>query len=112
MKTVPRTDPAHLPERRHQQLRKTETPMEIPPEAVWEYMDIMDWLEGFPQSFTGEPKEKEEDENSGPEQEGDDLYSDAGLLSYIDELCSQKHFVEQVSYIWSPGVGQILSLAT
>ncbi|XP_028618941.1 NUT family member 2-like [Grammomys surdaster] len=110
MKTVPKTDPAHLPELRHQQLRKTETPMEIPPEAVWEYMDIMDWLEGFPQSFTGEPKEKEEDENSAPEQEGDDLYSDAGLLSYIDELCSQTHFVEQVEAIINPQfVAEILS---
>jgi hypothetical protein len=112
MKTVHQTDPAHLPELRPQKLQKTETPMEIPPEAVREYMEIMDWLEGFPQSFTGEAKEKEEDENNGPEQEGDDLYSDAELLSYIDELCSQKHFVEQVSYIWRPGVGQILSLAS
>ncbi|GAB1298170.1 NUT family member 2 [Apodemus speciosus] len=109
MKTVHKTDPAHLPELRHQQFRKTETPVEIPPEAVREYMDIMDWLEGFPQPFTGEPKEKEDDENSGPEQE-DDFYSDTGLLSYIDELCSQKHFVEQVEAIINPQfVAEILS---
>lgn len=112
MKTVPRTDSAHLPEFRNQQLRKAKTPTEIPPEAVQEYMDIMDWLEGFPQPFTGDRKENEEDENSGTEQEGDDLYSDAGLLSYIDELCSQKGFVDQVSYLWSPRVGQILPLAS
>ncbi|XP_031214701.1 NUT family member 2-like [Mastomys coucha] len=110
-KTVHKTDPAHLPELRHQQSPKTEkTPKEIPPEAVQEYMDIMDWLEGFPQSFTEEAKKKEEDENSGPEQEEDDLYSDAGLLSYIDELCSQKHFVEQVEAIINPQfVAEILS---
>lgn len=85
--------------------------MEIPPEAVQEYMNIMDWLERLPQSFTGEPKEEEE-ESIRPKQEEDDLYSDAGLLDYIDELCSQKHFVEQVSCIWGPGVGQILSLVS
>ncbi|CAH6799713.1 Nutm2 [Phodopus roborovskii] len=110
MKTDPRTDPACLPVLRHRQLRKTEAPMEIPPEAVQEYMDIMDWLERLPQSFSGEPTEKEEEESSGPEQEGDDLHSDAGLLSYIDELCSQKHFVEQVEAIINPQfVAEILS---
>ncbi|XP_005066367.1 NUT family member 2-like [Mesocricetus auratus] len=110
MKTVLKTDPARLPVLRHRQIRKTEAPVEIPPEAVQEYMDIMDWLERLPQSFTGEPTEKEEEESSGPEQEGDDLYSDAGLLSYIDELCSQKHFVEQVEAIINPQfVAEILS---
>ncbi|ERE65277.1 protein FAM22-like protein, partial [Cricetulus griseus] len=96
---------------RNRQLRKIEAPMEIPPEDVQEYMDIMDWLERPPQSFTAVPTENEE-ENSGPEQEGEDFYSDAGVLSYIDELCSQKHFIEQVSCTWSPGAGQILSLAS
>ncbi|MEJ1284787.1 NUT family member 2 [Cricetulus griseus] len=110
MKTGPKTDPAGLPVLRHRQLQNTEAPMEIPPEAVQEYMDIMDWLERLPQSFTGEPTEKEEEENSGPEQERDDLYSDAGVLSYIDELCSQKHFVEQVEAIINPQfVAEILS---
>ncbi|CAO2640245.1 NUT family member 2 [Lemmus lemmus] len=97
MKTVPKADPAHLPELRDRQLRKTEAPVEIPAEAVQEYMDIMDWLERLPQSFTREPMEREEEEeSSGPE---DDLYSDTRLLNYIDELCSQKHFVEQVEAI-------------
>ncbi|KAH0516741.1 NUT family member 2 [Microtus ochrogaster] len=109
MKTVPRADPAHLPGPRDRQLSKTEAPVEIPPEAVQEYMDIMDWLERLPQPLTREPMEKEEEESSGPEQE-DDLYSDAGLLNYIDELCSQKHFVEQVEAIINPQfVAEILS---
>ncbi|XP_005343751.1 NUT family member 2-like [Microtus ochrogaster] len=105
MKTVPRADPAHLPGPRDRQLHKTEAPVEIPPEAVQEYMDIMDWLERLPQP----PMEKEEEESSGPEQE-DDLHSDAGLLNYIDELCSQKHFVEQVEAIINPQfMAEILS---
>ncbi|CAO2596031.1 NUT family member 2 [Lemmus lemmus] len=109
MKTVPKADPTHLPELRDKQLRKTEAPVEIPAEAVQEYMDIMDWLERLPQSFTREPMEEEEEESSGPEQE-DDLYSDTGLLNYIDELCSQKHFVEQVEAIINPQfVAEILS---
>ncbi|XP_038188830.1 NUT family member 2-like [Arvicola amphibius] len=109
MKTVPKADPAHLPGPRDGQLRKTEAPVEIPPEAVQEYMDIMDWLERLPQPLMREPMEKEEEESSGPEQE-DDLYSDAGLLNYIDELCSQKHFVEQVEAIINPQfVAEILS---
>ncbi|XP_007605846.1 LOW QUALITY PROTEIN: NUT family member 2 isoform X1 [Cricetulus griseus] len=99
MKTGPHTDPACLPVLRHTQLRKTEATMEIPPEDVHEYMDIIDWLERLPQSYTGEPTEKEEKENSGPEKEGDDFYSDAGVLSYIDELCSQKHFFEKLSCV-------------
>ncbi|EGV98062.1 Protein FAM22 [Cricetulus griseus] len=111
MKTGPKTDPTCLLVLRNRQLRKIEAPMEIPPEDVQEYMDIMDWLERPPQSFTAVPTENEE-ENSGPEQEGEDFYSDAGVLSYIDELCSQKHFIEQVSCTWSPGAGQILSLAS
>ncbi|EGW12964.1 Protein FAM22 [Cricetulus griseus] len=96
MKTGSKTDPARLPVLRHRQLQKTEAPMEIPPEAMQEYMDIMDWLERLPQSYTGEPTEKEEEENSELEQEEDDFYSDAGVLSYIDELCSQKHFIDQM----------------
>lgn len=111
MKTVPKTDPAHPPALRHQQLQKTEKPIEIPSEAVQEYIDIMDWLERLPQPCIGKLKEEEEVEDIGSEQE-DDIYSDAGLLSYIDELCSQKDFVEQVSCICNPGVGQILSLAS
>ncbi|EGW06001.1 Protein FAM22 [Cricetulus griseus] len=58
----------------------------------------------------GEPTEKEEEENSEPEQEEDDFYSDAGVLCYIDELCSQKHFVDQVEDIINPQfVAEILS---
>ncbi|EGW13945.1 Protein FAM22 [Cricetulus griseus] len=91
MKTCSKTDPACLQVLRHRQLQKTESPMEIPPEAVQEYMDIMDWLERLPQVHTGESTEKVKEENSEPEQKEDDFYSAFGVLSYIDELCSQKH---------------------
>ncbi|XP_050999234.1 NUT family member 2-like [Acomys russatus] len=108
-KTITKFDSAHLPALRQQHFKKTEKPIEIPSEAVQEYIDIMDWLEGLSRSFIGEPKEKEDDEDIGPEQE-DDMYSDEGLLSYIDQLCSQKHFVEQVEAIINPQfVAEILS---
>ncbi|XP_003511744.1 NUT family member 2 isoform X1 [Cricetulus griseus] len=113
MKTGSKPDPAHLPLLRHRQLQKTELPMENPPEAVQENMDIMDWLERLPLSYTGEPTEKEEEENSEPEQEEDDFYSDAGVLSYVDELCSQKHFIDQVEDIINPQfLAEILSSKT
>ncbi|EGV98469.1 Protein FAM22 [Cricetulus griseus] len=61
----------------------------------------------------GEPTEKEEEENSEPEQEEDDFYSDAGVLSYVDELCSQKHFIDQVEDIINPQfLAEILSSKT
>ncbi|EGW10244.1 Protein FAM22 [Cricetulus griseus] len=112
MKTDSTSGPACFQVLSHRQLQKTEAPMEIPPEAMQEYMDIMDWLERLPQVHTGESTEKVKEENSEPEQKEDDFYSDAGVLSYIDELCSQKHFVEQVSCTWSLGAGQIMSFAS
>lgn len=67
-----------------------EAPKEIPPEAVQEYIDIMEGLLGS-HLDTGKAEEEEEQlEDAG-------MYPDTSLLSYIDELCSQEVFVSKVS---------------
>ncbi|XP_054544912.1 NUT family member 2G-like [Talpa occidentalis] len=88
-------------QRPHRPLRPREAkaPKEIPPEAVNEYVDIMDALLGL---LSGEPlgecveaeKEQQEDEEGN--------YPDPGLLSYIDKLCSDQHFVTKVEAVIHP----------
>lgn len=43
----------------------------------------------------GKPEEEEEQQ-----QEEEGMYSDPGLLSYLDELCSQEVFVSKVGWTW------------
>uniref|UniRef100_A0A0D9R441 NUT midline carcinoma family member 1 n=1 Tax=Chlorocebus sabaeus TaxID=60711 RepID=A0A0D9R441_CHLSB len=76
-----------------------EAPKEIPPEAVKEYIDIMEGLVGT-QLATGESDGKQEEEGQQQEEEG--MYPDPGLLSYINELCSQKVFVSKVEAVIHP----------
>ncbi|XP_004446609.2 NUT family member 1 [Dasypus novemcinctus] len=76
-----------------------EAPKEIPPEAVKEYADIMEGLVGS-NSVMGERDGKQEEEELQQEEEG--MYPDPGLLSYIDELCSQEIFVSKVEAIIHP----------
>ncbi|KAM5329741.1 NUT family member 2G-like [Glossophaga mutica] len=97
-KTIPRAQRAH----RHQKPLETETPNEIPPEAVKEYMDIMDELLGPAHSATGQPGGECEEDGKELQQEEDENYPDLGLLSYIDELCSQKDFVTKVEGVIHP----------
>ncbi|EDL27835.1 NUT family member 1 [Mus musculus] len=73
-----------------------EAPKEIPPEAVQEYVDIMDGLMG---SYVDTGKTEEEEEG---QQEGAGMYPDPSLLSYIDELCSQEVFVSKVEAVIHP----------
>ncbi|XP_021103651.1 NUT family member 2G-like [Heterocephalus glaber] len=80
-----------------QQPPESKAPDEIPPEAVKEYMEIMDWLEEHHLLVTEEPEENQEEKQ---DQEEDDLYPD--LLSYCDELCSQEDFVDKVEAIINP----------
>ncbi|XP_040819551.1 NUT family member 2G-like [Ochotona curzoniae] len=88
-----------LPQR-HQASRER-TPKEIPPEAVSEYMDIMDALLELGPSASGQPSEQpEEDGMLQPQQEG--LGPDPELLSYLDQLCSQDDFVTKVETIIHP----------
>uniref|UniRef100_A0A8C6RGX5 NUT midline carcinoma, family member 1 n=2 Tax=Nannospalax galili TaxID=1026970 RepID=A0A8C6RGX5_NANGA len=72
-----------------------EAPKEIPPEAVQEYIDIMEGLMGS-HLDTGKSEEEEE------QQENEEMYPDPSLLSYIDELCSQEVFVSKVEAVIHP----------
>ncbi|XP_005883162.1 PREDICTED: NUT family member 2G [Myotis brandtii] len=81
--------------RRHQRPQETKSPSEIPPEAVREYMDIMDNLLGLPHSATEAP-------GGGWEDEVKEWLQDEGLLSYLDQLCSQEDFVTQVEAVIHP----------
>ncbi|KAM7092074.1 NUT family member 2G-like [Molossus nigricans] len=74
---------------------ETESPNGIPPEAVQEYMDTMDYLEGLAHSASGEPGgERKEDTK--------EWYEEEGFLSYLDELCSQNDFVTQLEEVIHP----------
>jgi hypothetical protein len=63
---------------------------------VKEYMDIMDWLETQPLTI-GESDGNSEEEGMEQKQEDEGTFADPDLLSYIDELCSNKDFVMNVS---------------
>uniref|UniRef100_A0A8C9LS09 NUT midline carcinoma family member 1 n=1 Tax=Piliocolobus tephrosceles TaxID=591936 RepID=A0A8C9LS09_9PRIM len=93
---------ARAPRRRQRKAQRPpvpEAPKEIPPEAVKEYIDIMEGLVGT-QLATGELDGKQEEEGQQQEEEG--MYPDPGLLSYINELCSQKVFVSKVEAVIHP----------
>ncbi|KAL0627033.1 NUT family member 2F [Plecturocebus cupreus] len=80
--------PARWPE-------ETRAPEEISPEAVQEYMNMMDELMGPP---AGAMEELEGQWEEGEvEQEADGMLSDPDLWSYIDELCSEEDFITKVS---------------
>lgn len=95
-----------------QQSPKLQTPEEIPPEAVQEYMDIMEQLieepdkalghtkalgHSVPGAFKRGRKTKHKEPRTCP---------DPGLLSYIDELCSQEDFVSKVGGKGADGEGR------
>lgn len=77
-----------------QQPQETEAPDEIPPEAVREYIDIMDWLEEHHLLAIMEPEENQEEEQQQEEEQ--EIFPDTDLLSYCNELCSQESFVTKV----------------
>uniref|UniRef100_A0A8D2CK00 NUT midline carcinoma family member 1 n=1 Tax=Sciurus vulgaris TaxID=55149 RepID=A0A8D2CK00_SCIVU len=90
---------ARAPRRRQRKPQRPpvpEAPKEIPPEAVKEYIDIMEGLEGS-HLATGESDGKQEEQ-----QEDEAMYPDPGLLGYIDELCSQEIFVSKVEAVIHP----------
>ncbi|XP_032117160.1 NUT family member 1 [Sapajus apella] len=68
--------------------------------SVQEYVDIMEELVGT-HLATGESDGKQEEEE-GQRQEEEGMYPDPGLLSYINELCSQKVFVSKVEAVIHP----------
>ncbi|XP_069889823.1 NUT family member 2G-like [Dipodomys merriami] len=100
-KTGLKAQPAQPSAPKGQRPPETKAPEEIPPEAVEEYMAIMDWLEGLPELCTqdsgGTPKE------AGMEQQDvEDMCSDPELLSLLDQLCCQEDFMSNVEAIIHP----------
>ncbi|XP_064223912.1 NUT family member 2G-like isoform X2 [Aotus nancymaae] len=91
---------AHLTAPRPQQPVETKAPEEIPPEVVQEHRDIMEELLGPPAGATREIEEQWEE--GEVEQEGDEMLLDPGVLSYGDNLCSQKDFVTKVEAVVPP----------
>ncbi|KAK2110123.1 NUT member 2G [Saguinus oedipus] len=91
---------AHLPPPRPQQPAETEAPEEIPPEVVQEYVAIMEELLGPPVGATGELEGQREEGEA--EQQGDGMLLDPGVLSYVDNLCSQRDFVTKVEAVIHP----------
>ncbi|XP_064147034.1 NUT family member 2G-like [Loxodonta africana] len=75
---------------------------EIPPEAVKEYVEIMEDLLGTAHSATVEPDRKCEEEANEEQEEENELYPDPGLLSYIDKLCAQEAFITKVEAVIHP----------
>ncbi|XP_007127791.2 NUT family member 1 [Physeter macrocephalus] len=76
-----------------------EAPKEIPPEAVKEYIDIMEGLVASHLAAEESDGKQEEEERQRQEEE---MYPDASLLSYINELCSQEAFVSKVEAVIHP----------
>ncbi|XP_007938691.1 NUT family member 1 [Orycteropus afer afer] len=87
-------------QRKSQKLQVPQAPKEIPPEAVKEYANIMDGLLGST-SAARESDGKQEEEEEQQQLEGG-MYPDPGLLSYINELCSQEVFVSKVEAVIHP----------
>uniref|UniRef100_G3TPJ8 Nuclear Testis protein N-terminal domain-containing protein n=1 Tax=Loxodonta africana TaxID=9785 RepID=G3TPJ8_LOXAF len=75
---------------------------EIPPEAVKDYVEIMEDLLGTAHSATVEPDGKCEEEANEEQEEENELYPDPGLLSYIDKLCAQEAFITKVEAVIHP----------
>ncbi|KAL6089265.1 hypothetical protein STEG23_036621 [Scotinomys teguina] len=87
--------PRRRRQRKPQRPPLPEAPKEIPPEAVQEYIDIMEGLMGS-HLDTGKAEEEERQlEDVG-------MYPDTGLLGYLDELCSQEVFVSKVEAVIHP----------
>ncbi|XP_049750992.1 NUT family member 2D-like [Elephas maximus indicus] len=75
---------------------------EIPPEAIKEYVEIMEDVLGTAHSATVEPNGKCEEKETEEQQEENELYPDLGLLSYTDKLCTQEGFITKVEAVIHP----------
>lgn len=96
-KAASKARPPRRRQRKTQRPPVPEAPKEIPPEAVEEYVDIMEELLGSHLATMESDGRQEEEEGQQQEEEG--IYPDPGLLSYIDELCSQEVFVSKVGWV-------------
>nr|XP_058158831.1 NUT family member 2G-like [Dasypus novemcinctus] len=100
-KSGPKAKVTSQRQRRHRQTVKRKAPKEIPPEALKEYIDLMEGLVGpvHPAS-KGEDGKWEVDEHG--QQEDDGMYADPDLLSYIDQLCAEEDFITKVEAVIHP----------
>ncbi|XP_047556522.1 NUT family member 2G-like [Lutra lutra] len=97
-----RAQPSRQQPRRPPRRPESKAPKEIPPEAVREYVDIMEGLLGPGHSAPGGPAGECGEDGKEPQQNEAATYPDPGLLSYIDELCSQEDFVTKVEAVIHP----------
>ncbi|XP_032162410.1 NUT family member 2G-like [Mustela erminea] len=105
-----RAQPSRLQPHRPPRRRQTKAPKEIPPEAVREYVDIMEGLLGPGRSAPGGPAGEWGEDGKEPQQDEAATYPDPGLLSYIDELCSQEDFITKVEAVIHPSfLAELLS---
>lgn len=111
-KAGPKARPAHLPPPTCQRRPpETKVPKEVPPEAVKEYMDIVDELLGPPHRAPEEPDAQWEEDATEQAQDEAGTYPDPGLLSYIDKLCSQEGFITKVGRPGALGSGAFRGMA-
>ncbi|XP_044920887.1 NUT family member 2G-like isoform X2 [Mustela putorius furo] len=105
-----RAQPSRLQPHRPPRRRQTKAPKEIPPEAVREYVDIMEGLLGPGRSAPGGPAGEWGEDGKEPQQDEAATSPDPGLLSYIDELCSQEDFITKVEAVIHPSfLAELLS---
>lgn len=88
-KVAPRARAPRRRQRKPQRPVVPEAPKEVPLEAVREYTDIVEGLLGASDWKQDDEEEQQQDEER--------MCPDPGLLSYIDELCSQEVFVSKVN---------------
>ncbi|XP_066208393.1 NUT family member 2G-like [Saccopteryx leptura] len=103
---TPKAQGSHAP----QELRGTQSPCDIPPEVVQEYMDIMDELEGLTHSATVEPGGEWEEDRKESQQQENGPSQDPDVMSYFNQLCSQEDFANKVEEVFdSHFLAQLLS---
>nr|XP_025747546.1 NUT family member 2G-like [Callorhinus ursinus] len=97
-----RAQPSRLRPHRPPRPLENKAPKEIPPEAVREYVDIMEGLLGPGHSAPGGPAGEWGEDGKEPQPDEATTYPDPGLLSYIDRLCSQEDFITKVEAVIHP----------
>ncbi|XP_005381208.1 PREDICTED: NUT family member 1 [Chinchilla lanigera] len=95
-KAVPKTRAPRQRQRKAQRPPVPQAPKEIPPEAVEEYINIMEGLVG---THVATRESDEEEERQWADEE---MYPDPNLLSYMEDLCSQEGFVSKVEAVIHP----------
>ncbi|ELV10949.1 Protein FAM22E [Tupaia chinensis] len=92
-KACPEATPSHLSPSRAPKRPDPKGPKWIPPEAEQEYVNIMKGLLGHSGQWAQDAVQ--------PGQE-DGAFPDLGLLSYMEELCSQEDFITKVEAVLHP----------